>query len=214
MKRTLFVLSVAAGLLIMVGVFAAPASAHEARAFGNGFYVIEVGFHNEPAFEDEGNGIDIFPFYDTDGDGECHFEEEGEHEEAVKHGEPDCVPVDVGQGDIVDLSVRVLYLKDDAFNAQVLAAETLEGDLVQAFGDPSRYTIFFKPNVEGAYGFRISGTVHKVDQAQPPVLLNQEKFVCGGGTQGEESFDCVQDILQPFPRPPFSSYRNDTPLFP
>jgi hypothetical protein len=210
MKRFASCLAIGFFALAVAGTFAAPAFAHETRVFGDGFYVVVVGWHEEPAFEDEGNGLDFFISYDTSGDGECH-EHEGEEHEGEEH-EPDCIPVDVGAGDVVDLDVRVLYLRDDAFDAQVLASDPLEGDLVQAFGDPSRYTIFLKPNVEGAYGFRVSGTIHKVDQDEPAVVLQNEKFVCGGGTQGDEAFDCVEDILQPFPRGAFSSYRNDQPL--
>jgi hypothetical protein len=207
MRRTLLYLATAVGFLALFGAFAAPAYSHESRVFGNGFYVVVVGWHEEPAFEDEGNGLDLFISYDTTGDGECHVHEEGE-----EHDEPDCIPLDASAGDVVDISARVLYLRDDEFDAQILASEELEGDLVQDFFDPSRYTFFLKPNVEGAYGFKISGTLHKVDQAQPAVELDQEKFVCGNGTQGDEAFDCVDDILQPFPRPAFSNYRNDTPL--
>jgi hypothetical protein len=208
MRKTFLSLSIALGFVIAAGLFAAPADAHETRVFADGSYVIVLGWHEEPAFEDEGNGVDLFITFDSTGDGECH-----EHEEEVHHEEPDCVPVDAGAGDIVDLSIRVLYLRDDEFDAQVLKSEPLEGDVVQDFFDPSRYTVFLKPNVQGAYGFEVSGTIQKVDANGPVLELDDEKWVCGGGAQAEEGFDCVDDILQPFPRPAFSNYRDDTPLF-
>jgi hypothetical protein len=208
----LLCLSIALGFAILVGMFAAPAAAHETRVFGDGHYVLVVGWHNEPAFEDEGNGFDLFISYDTTGDGDCH-EHEGEEHEGEEHEEPDCLPVDAGAGDVVDLTVRVLYLRDDEIDAHVLASKLL-GEAVQDFFDPSRYTFYMKPNVQGAYGFEVTGTIHKVDQSEPAVELDDERFVCGDGSQGEEPFDCVADILQPFPRPAFSNYRDDTPILP
>jgi hypothetical protein len=209
MKKTFLYLSIALGFVIVAGLFAAPAEAHETRTYEDGAYVIVLGFHEEPAFEDEGNGVDLFITFDPTGEGACHeHEEEGE-----EHEHEECLPVDAGAGDIVDLSIRVLYLRDDEIDAVVLKSEALEGDVVQDFFDPSKYTVYFKPNIQGAYGFEITGTIQKVDEEGPVLELDEERWVCGNGAQGDGGFDCVEDIMQPFPRPAFSNYRDDTPLF-
>jgi hypothetical protein len=198
MKKTFLSLSIALGFAIVAGLFAAPAEAHERRSYENGAYVIVLGFNQEPAFEDEGNGVDLFISFDTTGDGVCG-------------PPPDCIPVNRRAGDVVDLSIRILYLREDEIDGQVLKSSQL-GEVVQNFADPSRYTAFFKPNIQGAYGFEITGTIEKVGQG--PVLdLDDDRWVCGNGAQGTGAFDCVQDIMQPFPRPAFSNYRDDTPLF-
>ena len=206
MRRTMQYLWSAISFLMVAGILTGPALAHEGRVFpgGSGKYLVFTGFRNEPAFEDEANALDFFVLFDIDGDGECT--------------QPDCsdwVSVDVSQGDTVNIEVRVLYLEEDAFNANVITSTKLQGALEQDFSDPSRYNIYFKPNVDGAYGFRIKGDIQH--QGAPLLHLdgNAGKFVCEGGSQDpEEAFNCVQDILQPFPLGANASYRNDAPLAP
>lgn len=119
----------------------------------------------------------------------------------------------------MNIQADALYLTDDAFNAQVRNSKKLKGDLAQDFSGSSRYNIYFKPNVGGAYGFKLTGSIqHKgSDQSFPsPGLIltlsgNQGKWVRGGGSQStEESFGCVRDIQQPFPFGPPSNYRDDS----
>ena len=197
-------------LLILGGGLQAGSSfAHEGRQCPP--YILFVGFRNEPAFEDEPNAMDVFVMIDKDGNGQCDEPDEG-------NTCRDWIPVNTRGGDQVNLEAHVLYLLDDAFNAQVRFSSKLQGDLEQDFRDPSRYNIYFKPNVGGAYGFKITGTIQykgsdpRLPGPGPLLTLsgNQGTWVCGGGSQNpEENFSCVADILQPFPFGPPSNYRDD-----
>jgi hypothetical protein len=196
------------GVVTVAATLAVPAFAHEGRRFLP--YIVFVGFRNEPAFEDEGNALDFFVLFDTDGDGECTAADCS-----------DWVAVNRGAGDQVDLKARVQYLEADTFDAKVIASARLRGAVEQDFADPSRYNIFFKPNVDGAYGFLIEATL-KYNGSDPnfptpgPLVTiggNGGKFVCEGGSQDpEEVFNCVDEVLQPFPLGVAASYRNDPPL--
>ncbi len=201
------------GIVSATSGFSAATVAHEGRVFAP--YVIFVGFRNEPASEDEANGLDYFVFYDTDGDGQCADETCS-----------DWIPVDAkqfseGVKDEVSAEVHALYLEDDAFDAKVLATAKLTGELGQDFEDPSRYNIFFKPNVDGAYGFQLDSTIQykgsdpNFPDPGPVLHISGEngKFVCEGGSQVEgELFSCVADILQPFPGGARANYRDNPPL--
>lgn len=210
MRRTMRYLWIVMSLLIVGSTLTVPVFAHEGRVFAGGSYVIFVGFRNEPAFEDEGNALDFFVLYDTNGNGECDDDTCS-----------DWLPVDKGLGDGVNLRAEVLYLEEDAFNARVLDSARLRGAVEQDFEDPSRYNIFFKPNVDGAYGFRIEATIRYRGSdsrfPDPGPLLTIEgrrgKFVCEGGSQDPDSeFNCVANILQPFPLGAGANYRNDSPI--
>ncbi len=189
-------------LLILVGgIQAGSAFAHEQRNFLGGQYILFVGFRNEPAFEDEANGLDLFLIRDSDGDGQCTQD--------TPEACLDWLPVSKRDGDVVDLEAKVLYLADDQFNAPIREQKKLNGALRQDFSDDTRYNIRFKPNVGGAYGFILNGTIQR--QGSPAVQFINEKFVCGNGHQniGGHGFSCVGDILQPFPFGAHSNYRDD-----
>ncbi len=189
-------------LVILVGgVQTGSAFAHEQRNFLGGQYILFVGFRNEPAFEDEANGLDLFLIRDRDGDGRCT--------EDTPDACLDWLPVSKRDGDVVNLEAQVLYLTDDQFNAPIREQRKLKGALSQDFSDDTRYNIRFKPNVGGAYGFILNGTIQK--QGSPAVQFINEKFVCGDGKGpgSEHSFSCVGDILQPFPFGANSNYRDD-----
>jgi hypothetical protein len=62
-----------------------------------------------------------------------------------------------------------------------------------------RYNTSFKPTADGAYAFRVTGTVQDVTGGGQPVQID-ETFVCGAGTRDARgrSFGCVEDP-QAFP---------------
>lgn len=198
MSKTLRYVWMALNLLILgAGIQAGSAFAHEQRLFLGGQYILFVGFRNEPAFEDEANALDLFVINDTIPDnGGC----------TIDNGDScgDWVPVDS-----VDVKAKVLYLAADQFNASIREQAALKGELDQDFFDPTRYNIYFKPNVGGAYGFILNGTIKKA--GVPDLVLTNEKFVCGNGHQPPTThgFSCVGDILQPFPFGANSNYRDD-----
>jgi hypothetical protein len=201
-NRTLRYVWMALNLLILgAGIQTGSAFAHEQRNFLGGQYILFVGFRNEPAFEDEANGLDLFLIRDSDGDGKCTVE--------TADACTDWLPVSKRDGDVVNLETKVLYLTDDQFNAPIREQRKLKGELGQDFFDATRYNIYFKPNVGGAYGFILNGTIQK--QGAPAVQFINEKFVCGDGNQniGGHGFSCVGDILQPFPFGANSNYRDD-----
>ena len=183
------------------GVQAGSAFAHEQRNFLGGQYIMFVGFLNEPAFEDEANGLDLFLIRDEDGDGRCTRD--------TPEACLDWKPVSKRDGDTVNITATVLYLNDDEFNASIREQAPLKGELKQDFSDDTRYNIHFKPNVGGAYGFILNGVFQK--QGSDPVQLNNVKFVCGNGHQPPTThgFSCVGDILQPFPFGANSNYRDN-----
>lgn len=199
MSRTLRYVWAALGFLILgAGIQTGSAFAHEQRNFAGGKIVVHVGFLNEPAFEDEANGLDLFVNYDTNGDGQCN-DNNGQSDTCL-----DWEPVDS-----VDVKAAVLYLAEDQFNAPIREQAPLKGELKRDFFDPTRFNIHFKPNVGGAYGFILNGTITK-NQTVVATFTN-EKFVCGNGHQPPTThgFSCVGDILQPFPFGAQSNYRDD-----
>jgi hypothetical protein len=189
----------AANLLTAASAYTVPAMAHEGRSFEP--YLVFVGFRNEPAFEDGINAFDFFVNYDVDGDGMCD-----------KPDRSDCIPVDVSKGDTVTGTVHALYLQEQAFNAPVLTDHKLKGKLKQDFSDPSRYNIYFEPNVNGAYGFQLDLTIQKQGKPLAHITGDAGKFVCGKGTQNAsgDAFKCVKDI-EPFPLNVDDNYRDNTP---
>ena len=158
----------------LMALAAAPVAAHEPREVADGLYEIEVGWRTEPAIEDVLNNLDFF---------------------VVR---ADGTAVSVRDGDSLDVNFEVLYLADDDFSAPVLAHRDLGSDLNQDFVNASRYNIPFIPTKNGAYGFRLTGTIegHAVD----------ETFVCGAGSQSiDEAFDCVTNAVT-FPFGTWSRY--------
>ncbi len=202
MKSMMRYVWVALNFVILVGgIQTGSAFAHEQRNFLGGQYILFVGFRNEPAFEDEANGLDLFLIRDSDGDGKCTQD--------TPDACLDWLPVSKSDGDVVNVQAQVLYLTDDQFNAPIREQAPLKGELKQDFSDATRYNIYFKPNVGGAYGFILNGTIQK--QGSPAVQFVNEKFVCGEGNQniGGHGFSCVGDILQPFPFGANSNYRDN-----
>jgi len=92
----------------------------------------------------------------------------------------------------IDLKVKVLYLKKDAFDAKVKEKAELEGQLRRDRSNPNRFNISFLPSEEGAYGFHFVGLINGI--------AVDERFVCRGGSQNTagRSFGCVIE-LQEFP---------------
>ncbi len=106
----------------------------------------------------------------------------------------DCGGLPVAAGDI-NITVKALRLHRDAFNAPVLNQLTL-GTMktIENFG-----SIQLTPSVDGAYGFVLNGTI-------AGRAINNEKFVCGDGSQSAgEEFDCVVNP-RVFPGPSTNRY--------
>lgn len=97
-----------------------------------------------------------------------------------------------------DLTVHVLYLKDDAPDAEIVASQMLKGDLLRSSSDPNRFNIWFLPTKAGVYGFIVKGMINGT--------MIDEKFICEGGSldPNGSSFACV-DRLQGFPGGPKNS---------
>jgi hypothetical protein len=161
----------AASLLILSAMIgAATALAHEPRPLGDSGLQISVGFRNEPAFEDQLNAVDVF-VRRADGSGVS------------------------GADNVVDLRVEVQLRTTDQFEAASVASAQL-GVPRLAFGTTDRYNTSFKPTADGAYAFRVRGTIHDVTGGREPVEID-ETFVCGAGTRDARArnFGCVEDPI-------------------
>ncbi len=101
-----------------------------------------------------------------------------------------------------EITVKVLYLKEDAPDANVLMSSELEGNLQRDRTNPNRFNIWFLPTKAGAYGFHIKGMVNG--------MMVNEVFICGGGTQNTEgrAFGCIEDP-QKFPGGKKTKYDDD-----
>lgn len=137
--------------------------AHETREGVSNTYNLTVGHRSEPVFAREPTRFD-FIVRDLEGN---PYE-----------------PVEI------DLSVKVLYLKEDAFDAKILKARELTGELRRDRTTPNRFNIWYKPTRAGAYGFYIKGTIDGV--------AFRERFVCGDGALADSGFGCITNI-QKFP---------------
>jgi hypothetical protein len=167
---------------VLLGVSAKDALSHESRIVANGKYEMVCGFRNEPAFEGEINAVDIFPSRASDGK-----------------------PIDTSVGDVVDLTVVVQYRAAESFNSAVVTSTQLDQKPTKAFGTANRYNAWFRPNVDGAYAFRITGTISDLSNPVAGQVTIDETFVCGGGSLVPgHGFNCVQDA-QPFPNKPGSA---------
>ena len=170
------------GAMVCAGVVVA--QAHENRQVGG--YTVTVGFRAEPAFEDVVNAVDIFINRSSDGKA-----------------------ISVRDGDEVDLTVKVQLREDDTFDAEIWAATRLQENPRQDFAASNRYNAWFKPTHDGAYAFRIKGTISDASDPQLGPQDIDETYVCGNGTQSSTSrFNCVEDP-QTFPGKPSAGYRNN-----
>jgi len=140
-----------------------PLQAHETREGVSNTYNITIGHRSEPVFAKEPTRFDLI-IRDLDGN-----------------------PYEPSE---IDLSVKVLYLKEDAFDSKVLKERELTGDLRRDRASPNRFNIWYMPTRAGAYGFQIKGMIDGV--------VIEERFVCGGGSLTDGGFGCVTDI-QKFP---------------
>ena len=170
------------GAMVCAGVVVV--QAHENRQVGG--YTVTVGFRAEPAFEDVVNAVDIFINRSSD-------------DKAIS----------VRDGDVVDLTVEVQLREDDTSEAKILAKAELNEKPRQDFAAPNRYNAWFKPTLDGAYAFRIKGTISDASDPQEGPLEINEIYICGNGTQSSTSrFNCVEDS-QTFPGKPSAGYRNN-----
>lgn len=164
--------------LLVLGFFSS-AQAHENRVVNDGTYNLTVGWRSEPALLKDSNAFD---FYAT-----------------LNQPANNYPTLDTEQGDIVDITVKALYLAYEGYNAPILAQTTLTGDLLTDHETSApwvRYNKWFKPTQTGAYGFRVQGTIQKVGY---PAQTIDERFVCGGGTLTPgDAFVCVKAV-QSFP---------------
>ena len=104
----------------------------------------------------------------------------------------DFIVTDDIEVDDPDITVKALYLKEDAPDAKVIMADELDGELRRDRSNPNRFNVWFLPTKAGAYGFHIKGMVNG--------MMLDEVFLCGGGTQNPDgrSFGCVESP-QKFP---------------
>ena len=139
--------------------------AHEPRENVSGEFTLVVGNRVEPPYAGQMNRFDMF-VRDLQGN-----------------------PLQV---DDIDLTVKILYLKKENFDAKVLAKAVLKGELTEDRDTLGRFNIDYLPTIPGTYGFIIKGTINGV--------YVEEKYVCGNGSQHPEgrSFACM-NRLQKFP---------------
>lgn len=158
------------GFLLGVSPNAAFAFPHETRIVGSGKYQLVVGFRNEPAFENVVNALDIFVTRASD-----------------------ARPINTSVGDVVDLTVEVQFRNADTFSSSTIIFATLDKPS-KAFGTDNKYSAWFKPNVDGAYAFHITGTISDLSNPVAGSVAIDETFVCGGGSQVPgHGFNCVRD---------------------
>ncbi len=187
----------ATAMLIVLGS-ASSSLAHEMRHLGgdrgNGeganVFMFHIGFSSEPAFKDEVNGIDI----------NLSFHPDADHDPALTEA------VDTAAGDVVKIQeAEVLQLASPSQSARVISRKLLpisrddKGNIVKKWGKDNEYIVYFRPTVDGAYGFRLKGHIehkdHQVDFT--------ETFVCGAGTKDidpttsltKTKFSCVEEAV-------------------
>lgn len=162
----------AVGLLMQSVAMANP---HEPREVGP--YTLAVGFRIEPAFEDVVNALDFFVTRTSDGK-----------------------PISVSNGDVVDIEAQVQFRKEESVASAIIQEHRLAKP-EQAFGADNRYNAWFKPTIDGAYGFRVRGEINDLSDPHAGPLFFDEVWVCGAGTQNPQGrrFACVADP-QTFPK--------------
>lgn len=162
----------ALGLLVPSVAMANP---HEPREVGP--YTLTVGFRIEPAFEDVPNALDFLVTRTSDGKA-----------------------ISVSNGDVVNVEAEVQFRKEERVDSRIIQTNQLAKP-EQAFGADNRYNAWFKPTIDGAYGFRVRGEINDLSDPQAGPLFFDEVWVCGAGTQNPQgrSFGCVNDP-QTFPK--------------
>ena len=177
--------AIAGAAIALVSSTSTTLSAHERRLVGlSGEYTVVVGFRSEPPFEDEVNAAEIIVVRTADQR-----------------------PINAASGDIVDLTVEVQLRRREAFDAETIQAATLEKPS-QGFGTTNRYYSFFRPTVDGAYAFRVRGTVSDASAPIAGSIEVDETYVCGGGSLGAGAFNCIRDP-QSFPKGAADSHGHD-----
>jgi len=134
--------------------------------------------------------------------GDCHVEVGWQNEPALEDNDnfailiiEECGGDTLVPADQINITIKALRLSTDAFDAQVkdqmvLGALETEDNFGKTQITPSR---------QGAYGFILNGTI-------AGRTIDNEKFVCGGGSQHpDEHFDCVVDPVV-FPGPAIKRY--------
>jgi len=182
---------------------ASPSFAHEMRHIGgaNGdgkganVFMFHVGFVTEPAYEDVVNGIDI----------NLSFHPDEAHSDALTE------PVDTEKGDVVFIKqAEALFLESPTRPDRVLGRKLLpvptdeKGNIQKKFGTENKYIVYFRPTVDGTYGFRLQGYA----QHKGRTVSFNETFICDAGTKDIDlttglpitKFGCVTDAV-PFPGP-------------
>jgi len=152
-------------LIFVILLSCSALQAHEPRQGVSDHYTIIVGNRFEPPYAGQMNKFDMF-VRDLEGN-----------------------PVEIEE---MDLTVKILFLEKENFDARVIAKARLKGDLKEDRETAGRFNIDYLPKVRGTYGYKIKGTINGV-------YIN-EKFVCGEGTINPDSrsFSCVEK-LQEFP---------------
>lgn len=142
------------------------AHAHEPREGVSDAFTLVVGNRVEPPYAGQMNRFDMF-VRDLEGN-----------------------PLKVED---IDVSVKVLYLKKEDFDARVIAKSILKGEIKEDSDTLGRFNIDYLPTIPGTYGFIVKGTINGV--------YVEEKYVCGNGSLHPEgrSFSCMER-LQEFPR--------------
>jgi hypothetical protein len=152
------------------------AGAHEEREIGDGRFNVVVGFIDEPAFVGEKNGLSL---------------------EVTDLTAP--VTPDVGEaGGEEPGGAPVLGLADTLRAEVIYGEETMELELVPAFGELGRYLGYFFPTAEGDYTYRVFGDIQGV--------AVDERF-----TSSPEGFDSVAPRLE-FPSSEPSNARDGAGL--
>jgi hypothetical protein len=118
-------------------VLTLPAAAHEERELGDGRYRVVVGFIDEPAFVGEKNGLSL---------------------EVVDRSAP-VTPAAGGAEGEEPGGAPVLGLQETLRAEVIYGAESMELELVPAFGEPGHYLGYFFPTAEGDYTFRVFGDI-------------------------------------------------------
>ncbi len=180
MKTQPLIMAVA---LAMGALATLPAQAHERFRFGSGCpeplgtgacVTGAIGSHDEPAREDEPNGLDFFLFYED--------------------GSEDGNVISTRGGDEVKFEfVKFLFLKEDKLDAEVLNEQPMPLP-TEAFGEEARYQNNVRYVDDGAIGYVVkacfqdlveqedeSPAENYVPMAEP--LCIDQKWVCGEGSQ-------------------------------
>ncbi|MDR4459235.1 MAG: hypothetical protein MRJ67_01755 [Nitrospirales bacterium] len=87
-------------------------------------------------------------------------------------------PISVSNGDVVDVEAEVQFRKEERVDSRIIQQDQLAKP-EQAFGVDNRYNAWFKPTIDGAYGFRVRGTINDLSDPQAGPLFFDEVWVCG-----------------------------------